>query len=496
MSKGKKKPFAEHGMKSLRGIDAHCDPAHKVQRGDRFGRLFPLAPLFIQAQQLKELGAQSGPMDIQNDCKARTKTVPLGQIFFGQFVDHDITLDTSSSLGSAVRDASSIQNARTPALDLDCVYGEGPEASPYLYHGEGIFKGIKLMTGADGTAYRDDKADKFAKDDLCRSADGVAIIGDPRNDENRVISQMQLAMIRFHNYIVDSQAEIDDSGELVNNEMFEHARRLTTWHYQWAVLHDFLPSVCGQAVVSDILGNGSKFYRAEFGEPFIPVEFSVAAYRFGHSMIPQVIKIKDGKTEHELFSEVMGMGFKPLKNSAGVVDWKVLFSTGRKSTVQMAERLDSKLASVLLKLPFVDEKKDEASLATRNLLRGQAFMLPSGENIARHMHRPEEEIDTVHKAACALAGKKADLRSGTPLWLYLLIEAEKIGRESSSGKFEKGEGLGPVGARIVAETIHGLMALDPHSFLAQQPNWSPDDDGLNVTNVGQMLTCGNTVLHA
>ena len=332
---------AGHGMKPLRGIDVLCNPGHEAQRGDRFGRIFRLAPLFIQAQQLKALGKQNGPMDMEQHQKGRTKTVPVGQIFFGQFIDHDITLDVSSSLGAAVRVASSIENVRTPTLDLDCVYGQGPEASPYLYHGSDAFKGIKLMTGADGTAYTDQTA-ALAKDDLSRSAHGVAIIGDPRNDENRVISQMQLAMIRFHNRVVDGLARFDDEGKLLNEELFEHARQLTTWHYQWAVLHDYLPAICGQAVISDILGNGRKFYCAEFREPFIPVEFSVAAYRFGHSMIPQIIKIRNGGAELKLFSEAMGLGFKPLKSDEGIVDWEVLFSTSKNVPVQMAEKLDSK----------------------------------------------------------------------------------------------------------------------------------------------------------
>jgi hypothetical protein len=476
---------SKHGLKSLSGITAHCDPAYKRGRGDRFGRMFHLAPLFTQGQHLKELGAKKGPMDIKNKIKARTKTVPVGQIFFGQFVDHDITLDTSSSLSSAVHDATAIENARTPTLDLDCIYGQGPEASPYLYHGDGEFKGIKLMTGADGTAVTDQDA-ALAEQDLCRSVHGVAIIGDPRNDENRVISQMQLAMIRFHNTVVDDMAVFDKKGKLQNEDLFEHARELVTWHYQWAVIHDYLPAICGQAVVSEILGKGLKFYCAEHADPFIPVEFSVAAYRFGHSMIPQKIKIKKGKTEQDLFGKVMGSGFKPLNNAAGVVDWRVLFSLSSKSDIQFAEQLDSKMASILLQLPFIPDD-DEQSLATRNLIRGQVFMLPSGENIAEHMHRPKEEIAAIRQAACTLAGKVADLSSGVPLWLYLLLEAEKIGRETAPGKFEKGEGLGPVGARIVAETILGLIMLDARSFLASQPGWHPSA-GLGISTVGEMLT--------
>lgn len=480
----KRKDTSKHGMSSLKGIDAYCTIEHQRQRGDRFGRMFTLPPLFSPADNLKALGVKHGPMDAKKSSKARTKTVPVGHIFFGQFLDHDITLDVSSSLTSVVRDATSIGNSRTPSLDLDCVYAQGPEASPYLYHGTGEFKGVKLLTGADGTAVNQEA--KFAKDDLSRSAQGTAVIGDPRNDENRVLSQMQLAMIRCHNVMVDLLSVEQNDEVLEGAELFEHARNLLTWHYQWVVIHDYLPAICGHAVVADILGNGRKFYCTEYNDPYIPVEFSVAAYRFGHSMIPMKIQIQNGKKEHDLFGDVLGGGFKPLSNSAGVVNWETLYCPSKKQAVQMAEKLDTKLASILLELPFVNPP-DEASLATRNLLRGQGFMLPSGENVARHMDRPDDEIASIQKAAAAMTGKGAGLKSGIPLWLYILIEAEIIGRETKPSVFDKGEGLGPVGARIVAETLLGLMEMDSRSFLAQNRSWHPSE-GVGIETIGDLMT--------
>ena len=148
--------------------------------------------------------------------------------------------------------------------------------------------------------------------------------------------------------------------------------------------------------------------------------------------------------------------------------------------------LDSKLATDLLKLPFIPPN-DIQSLATRNLLRGQAFQLPSGENVAYALDRSDTEINKVSRAAQTIAGKNIDLSNGTPLWFYLLVEAEKIGRETSSGHFDKGEGLGPTGARIIAETVLGLIELDSRSFLAQNRSWQPAD-GVGVSTVGEMLT--------
>ena len=474
-----------HGLGKLIGADAYCTVGHHYQRGDRFGRLFPLAPLYIPAPSLREISKQGGPMD-GGARASRTRTVDVGQVFFGQFVDHDVTLDVESSLSGVVNDASEIGNTRTPTLDLDCIYGQGPEASPFLYHATGDFTGVKLLTGKDGTAAS--QGPNLAKDDLQRTAHGTAIIGDPRNDENRIISQMQLAMIRFHNAVVD-QLQPKYPLPTQRHELFEESRKLTTWHYQWVIVHDFLPAMCGAAVVEDILGNGRKFYCAEHDDPFIPVEFSVAAYRFGHSMIPQKIQIQKSKPSLLLFGADLGIGFRPVAARKEVVDWNELVTTSVRRSVQKAEKLDSKMASILLKLPFIPAT-DEQSLATRNLLRGQGFLLPSGESIAAAIGRSQTEINKVTRAAKSIATQAGvSLDAGTPLFLYLLLEAEKIGRESETNHFDKGEGLGPVGARIVAETMIGLMELDSRAYLGSNRAWDPSQGG-GVDTLGAMLTFG------
>lgn len=471
-----------HGMKELSGIHAYCHHGYRRQSSDRFGRMFEqLAPLYTLPENLKSLGDQGGPMDGGTSAK-RTKTVPVGHIIFGQFVDHDITLDVTSSL-SSVADPSLIPNTRTPTLDLDCIYGLGPEAHPFLYHANGGFAGVKLLTGADGTAAAG-QSQAHADNDLARSSSGTAIIGDPRNDENRIVSQLQLAMIRFHNNVVESiSAQVNAP---VGKELYRQVRETVTWHYQWVVIQDYLRKICGDAVVADILGNGRKFYCASDNEAYIPVEFSVAAYRFGHSMIPQKIQIQQGRPSLDLFGSILGNGFSPLASDKAVVDWNELVETIAAQNVQLAEKLDSKMATDLLKLPFIPVD-DVQSLATRNLLRGQAFLLPSGENVARMMGREEMEIDKISQAARVIAGQGIDMSSGTPLWFYLLVEAEKIGRETHAGHFDKGEGLGPVGARIVAETLIGLIELDSRSYLANNRSWEPTQ-GVGVTTLGEMLT--------
>ena len=114
------------------------------------------------------------------------------------------------------------------------------------------------------------------------------MIGDPRNDENLIVAQTHLAFLKFHNRVMDTLPQgAGNSGD--EDRPFGRARRTVRWHYQWLVLNDFLPRVLDRAVLNDIRNNGRRFYdfdAAPFGgRPFMPLEFSVAAYRLGHSMV-------------------------------------------------------------------------------------------------------------------------------------------------------------------------------------------------------------------
>lgn len=460
-----------HGLTDLNGLHAYCRRDHRHNTGERFGRMFAdLPPLFTDPRVLERLGAPGGPMDEGAPPASLAQTVPVGMVFFGQFVDHDITLDVTSSLDT-VNSAHETRNARTPTLDLDCIYGMGPEAQPYLYHGSGQFKGVKLITGADTGG---------DPDDLARVGD-VALIGDFRNDENRVVSQIQLAMIRCHNRFADDLAA-DHAGK----ELYEEARRRTTWHYQWAVVHDFLGHICGKGAVNAILAEGRKFYCPDV--PYIPVEFSIAAYRFGHAMVPMRVQMQQGGAMLRLFGTTLGRGFTPLASPDAVADMHELFETHEGRTVQRAGKLDTKLASDLLALPARIDPNGQ-SLATRNMVRGQSFLLPSGETVAAHLGRPQKEIDLVSDGARAA---EPGLAGGTPLWFYILKEAEQIGRLEEDGSRTPGEGLGPVGGTIVGETMLGLIELDTRSWLGSNRNWRPgvraDNPGVELSSVGHLLT--------
>jgi len=465
-----------HGMKPLEGMNPFCKRSHysEEQRDDRFGRLFKdLSPAYTSSEVLKSIGKAGGPMDA-GSASDRTDTIPVGLVFFGQFVDHDITLDASTTFDTVVDDPGEIANVRTPVLDLDCIYGVGPEAQPYLYDQSGAFAGAKLLTGADNPGQAG-----LHGDDLLRSPNGRAMIGDPRNDENRVVSQLQLAMIRFHNHVCDTlNAEEGYAGA----ELYERARRTATWHYQWAVVNDLLGGMCGKPVVEKILGCGRQFYCGKTG--YIPIEFSVAAYRFGHSMIPMKIQVQKSKPALELFGTILGNGFEPLTDPKGVVDWHELLFTPENRQVERAQKLDTKLAGDLLALPFI-AAGDEKSLASRNLLRGNAFLLPGGEKVAEKIGCDPAQIAQVVQKIGQLSG---DLGAeGIPLWLYILAEAEVIGRLEPDGSTAEGEALGPVGATIVAETIIGLLELDDHSYLGANRNWAPREEW---DSIGKLLTVG------
>lgn len=476
-----------HGMNALPGLAKHCEAGHhEDQPAGRFGRMFAHLPAnHTPGVLLTEIGKAGGPMDGGAGAD-QTTTVPVGHVIFGQFIDHDITLDVTTSLDHTVEDGS-VPNVRTPTLDLDCVYGEGPEAHRYLIRDDDA----RLVTGADLPG-----ASLEQRNDLMRSPFGRAIIGDFRNDENRIVSQMQLGMIKFHNATCDAL----ETPQLKGKALYEEARRHVTWHYQWAVVFDFLVAMCGRSVVDDVLANGRKLY-CHVHRPYIPVEFSVAAYRFGHSMVPQKIQIQSGAPKRGFFSNQLGRGFTAVPSIDAVVDWNELFDTPAGANFQNAEKFDTKMAKILLALPFVDPS-DERSLATRNLLRGNAYRLPSGEQIAQLMIEREvtgisqsvidpvtERVRDISEAAVAGTGVPPMTGNGSPLWLYLLAEGEIIGRADGIGGHDPGEGLGPVGARIVAEVIIGLLELDDRSFFGADGNWVPDP---GLRTIGEILASTNS----
>jgi hypothetical protein len=393
-----------------------------VEVGGRYGRMFDLPALVADETLLHRIGAAGGFCD-GGDCEGDAET-EAGWPFFGQYVAHDLTADRSPL--RAHTDLASLHNMRAPRANLESLYGGGPGGSPYLYR-------------------RDDPAKLLERDgDVPRNHEGLALIGDPRNDTHVFMSQLQLAFIRAHNRLADEAGD------------FEAARQALTWHYQWLIVNDFLPSLIGAELVDQLLADGPRFYRPD-GEPYVPVEFADAAYRYGHSQVRQLYQLQPGGPLRPVFPDLIGFG--PIDGRQ--VDWSLLFDVPGRPPAQRAKPIDGQLPTSLIALPeaITGAVEDEAyrSLAARDLERGQGTALPSGEAVARLLGVDALTADELGLAEHGWQGE-------TPLWLYIL-------RESSVR--EGGERLGAVGGTIAGEVLLGVIGRDPESYLAAEPGWSP-----------------------
>jgi hypothetical protein len=452
----------------------------------RFGRLFPTLPPFAEdttaiRDALTELGAAGGPMDPGDDLSdpvalitdpaksvnnPNNPTITAGFTFLGQFLDHDMTFDPTSSLARR-QDPEAIRNFRIPALDLDSLYGGGPVASPHLYD-QTVDGGRTTLLTEEIPGSAAVSIDGTVRHDLPRNGQRVALVGDPRNDENLVVSQLHLAVVRFHNRVV-ADVKADLGPGYTAQEIFAEAQRVVRWHYQWLVLHEFLPKTVGQAMVDDVLASGPRHF-AWRNDPFIPVEFSVAAYRFGHSQIRPSYRTNFATSATDPARQFFALFLDPAaadpddpadlrggrRAARRFVDWQTFFDFGD-DRARPNKKIDTKLSTVLFTL-LGQPEGEPVSLATRNLLRNLTMQVPSGQRVARAMQLPELAAADLED----LAPFTLDRR--TPLWFYVLREAEVAA---------DGEHLGPVGGRIVAEVIIGLIMGDRQSYLRQDPDWTP-----------------------
>jgi hypothetical protein len=424
---------------------------------------------------LTQLGNLMG--DPARDVAGPDSTIPAGYTYFGQFVDHDITLDVTSTIDTAT-DANTIPNMRRPSLDLDSVYGRGPALDPYMYSfptAAGVpATAVKFQlgrnrnfgpggpltgVGATATPTTSDVPRVLSGTDTTvnnAASTFTAIIGDPRNDENVIVSQFHHAMLRFHNRVVDLLLLAAFPGDI-----FAEAKRIVTHHYQWAVVHDFLPRICGPAAVNAAIAT----VPAPVGSPFrMPVEFAVAAYRFGHSMIRNGYILNTSlspaaSTLKGVF-DFIRVPLLPLFSN-WVVDFNMFFNTAHPVAGKFnnARKIDSVLANGLESIPGGSGIMQ--ILAARNLRRGLAFGLPSGQGVAGAFGiapltpaqlkagLPADEIALLNSNGGVLLNK-------TPLWYYVLREARVL---------QNGNRLGPVGGRIVAETFVRLLKRDADSFM-------------------------------
>jgi hypothetical protein len=383
---------------------------------------------------LHVLGRPGGPCDLGDDRDSDSEVAAVWP-FFGQFVAHDITADRSPLEHHAERPR--IRNFRVPKADLEGVYGAGPVGAPFLYRKEDPAKLLLAPSGFD----------------VPRNQEGIALIGDPRNDVHLFTSQMVVAFIDLHNGLVDRLR----AGGVAEPDVFAQARRAATWHYQHVILREFLPTLIGPELTAELLEDGPRLYHMD-GEPYIPFEFADAAYRYGHAQIRDSYQVNEHFGPCRVFPDLMGFG--PV--AAGhVVDWALQIDVAGHPPAQRAKRIDTRLPAPLIALPAQISGSapgtDYASLANRDLERGQLVGLASGEAIARRLGVPALTAEEVGLAGTGWTGE-------TPLWFYILREAAVL---------EAGNRLGPVGGRIVGEVLVGIIDGDPDSFRSADPGWTP-----------------------
>ncbi len=550
-----KKPIA-HGAKPLRGLESTAqstidgqakfgrmfrwlEPAHiarKTADNDQIsGIMSELADLMVATEfnenidnekflkkSNPQINSPDAPISIAEKAD-ENRTIPAGYTYFGQFVDHDITFDPASSLQQQ-NDPDALVDFRTPRLDLDCLYGRGPADEPHMYQRDDrvLFTVTTENKGVQG----------MRRLDLPRALDNTALIGDKRNDENKIVSQIQALFLDFHNKVYGDLVGYSADEEALR---FAEAQRVVRWTYQYIVLTDYLKRIVPATVYDSVKpdkkdkshkGPHLSFYKVH-GDGFIPVEFAVAAYRFGHSMVRPSYALNDVAVSSTAFEYTgkkainIGKTFKfgripifapktapdaalngfgsPLPPDWGI-DWSFFFgditakATVGKQIPQPSYRIDTSLVDPLGNLPeFAEMKglKDSrktpiASLAFRNLMRGFTMGLPSGQRIAQMMGVPEISDDDLwtkswdgelEKKTSWDDGKKFFdkpenkkwLQESAPLWFYILKEAEIE---------QHGHRLGEVGGRIVAETLFGLVWADHYSYLFQRPDWEPHMDNI------------------
>ena len=412
-------------------IDAPLGPAN-------YARMFPEVPSFEADEQfLHGLGRAGGLCDCGDidDSPDTLGDTAAGWPIFGQFVAHDITADRS--ILRTHTNTTELHNARSPKLNLECLYGDGPTGHPFLYQRDDP---SKFLLGVDGN-------------DLQRNAEGIALIGDPRNDSHTLMSQLHLAMLKAHNAFVD---EMRVAG-VANNAVFDEAAKQLRWHYQWIVVNEFLPALVGRTLVDRVLQDGPQWFRPAHGG-FIPLEFADAAYRYGHSQIRHRYRLNLHTDPVPLFPDLLGFRAVPQELT---VDWTLFFDTNGATPAQRSKKIDGKLVRALIELPVAVtgecEIEDYHSLAMRDLQRGQGVGVPSGEALARH-------LGITPLTAQQLGLDSTASPSETPLWYYILREADAI---------TGGNRLGPVGGLIVTEVLVGLIDADPTSFRHYSTEWRP-----------------------
>lgn len=470
-----------HGQKAQNDLE--------VLLPNRFGRLFPnLQPFRPSDKSLEDLGKAM----VENSTE-KVSDIPAGYTYLGQFIDHDISKD---SLGAtdprtiSTIELSQLIQERTPSLDLDSLYGSGETESIVAWDSNDLAK-FRL-----GNTIPDDQVPRSFQNDLPRKLDGTnpakALIGDPRNDENLVVAQIHVAFLKFHNAVVDVVRSRNLNPELDAITVRNQAKEIVILHYQSIVLHDFIKRFVNEEVYERVIKNNNpQFFKIVASEmPFMPIEFSGAAYRW-HTLI------RDSYNWNKVFNSVnppfptgtlqLLFQFSGLQNndefvgfrnerkkslsSNWIVDWTRLFDFTQRGVAKgegfnLTEPIDTLLVQTLHRF---GPPNAPMNLAIKNLVRGSRIGLPSAQDIASAMGitplTPEELLQNSQQEKVL---SEWELHIKTPLWYYVNREAEVLGNSSR---------FGPLASTIICETFHGLAKGSRRSILdPENKGWKPDTD--------------------
>lgn len=474
---------------------------------NRFGYMFSGGALVSDVAAFDKLGRVGAAMVDNDPFPGPNVGLPAILTYFGQFIDHDITANTDRNpallpqfsiaepTALTVNDRQDViaqlGNLRQGTLRLDSVYGDGTDIDTLLRQGAKMRIG-RTTGGAPNDLLRFGQAlDEGVLSEALLSqllpgvpldvARKLAFIGDSRNDENLIVAQLHLAFLRFHNAIVDTLPGSDD-------DRFAAARRLVQWHYQWLVVERYLAAICDPAILAQVLSSGAERYRTfadangglNGARAPLPLEFSVAAFRFGHSMIRQryVFNANFPAAELDQLFEFTGKGglagFEQLVD-VWVIDWRNFILTDEPG--KLARPLDAELATGLLDLRNEDPPHLRV-LAQRNLRRSYVLNISTAQAISAVLDDEGVDVQALTSAEITAGPGGVALRDNgyetqTPLWFYILAEAAVRGG---------GKCLGPIGSVIVAETLLGLIATDPESYWnapgSDGGRWQPSDAAL------------------
>ncbi|GID32246.1 peroxidase family protein [Paractinoplanes brasiliensis] len=489
-------------------------------RAFRFSRMGPKGSSVDRAvleKVAKAMTAQVRPAP--EDARPDVPPVPAGYTYLSQFVGHDLTMDrTGGRLDEQVSLRDLVQG-RSPALDLDSVYGRGPDdADDDRFYAPDRVRFKVGITAAITGAGTDVNLNGY---DLPRVTHGetkaerqAPLIADPRNDQNLLLAQTHLAFLHFHNRVVDQL--IHDG--LRGPALFRAARETVVRHYQWVVLTDVLPRVVQPSILRDVFTHGRRFFEVgETDTPTLPIEFAVAAYRFGHSMIRRSYdwnRVFDGERGTLplmfVFTGLSG-NFDPAAADVNdqesglferlptnwAVDWRRLYDfageNGRPDLaapagVNLARPVSTVLVDPLDMLPEgafggagTDPEKIELNQAFRDLARAATMDLADGQQMAELLGvrplSPEQILAGRHGAVLddLTSSERTAFAENTPLWFYLLREAELAGGR-----------LDGVGGRIVAEVFHRVLEASRTSIVRDRswrPTLGPSRDTFRMTDL-------------